>query len=224
MMSLSMNVKDRNGATQHVGFDTYPDHCPRCHRSIDIKSVDAAVLSDGSLQLVCRCSSAKCDQFFIATYSRDLRSGSYRLRGSAPWKAAETKFQETIAGMSPMFVEIYNQAMVAESQQLGQLVGIGLRKSLEFLVKDFAIHQSPDDAEKIRKVMLGVCIENYVHDPQIKETAKRAAWLGNDETHYVRKWDDKDIRDLKLLVRLTTNWIDNVLLTQKYLAEMPPGS
>ena len=54
----------------------------------------------------------------------------------------------------------------------------------------------------------------------MKECAKRAAWLGNDETHYTRKWEDKDVKDLKLLVHLTVNWIDNVLLTQKYISEM----
>jgi hypothetical protein len=54
----------------------------------------------------------------------------------------------------------------------------------------------------------------------VKECAKRAAWLGNDETHYTRKWETKDVSDLKLLVKLTVNWIDNVLLTEKYIAEM----
>lgn len=51
----------------------------------------------------------------------------------------------------------------------------------------------------------------------------RAVWLGNDETHYVRKWEEKDVNDLKLLVRLTVNWIDNVLLTKKYIADMSAG-
>jgi hypothetical protein len=54
----------------------------------------------------------------------------------------------------------------------------------------------------------------------VKACAKRAAWLGNDETHYVRKWTDKDVRDLKILITLTINWINNVLLTRKYTAEM----
>jgi hypothetical protein len=105
-----------------------------------------------------------------------------------------------------------------------QLVGIGLRKALEFLMKDFLIEQHPKEADAIKTTLLGGCIEKWVTDPNIKECAKRAAWLGNDETHYTRKWGDRDIEDLKRLVRLTTNWVDNVLLTKRYMAEMPPPS
>lgn len=142
-----------------------------------------------------------------------------------PWAPLEKKFAPMVAELSPMFVKIYNQALVAETQSLDQLVGIGLRKALEFLVKDFAKQQHPDDVEAIQKCPLATCIENYVSDANVKGCAKRAVWLGNDETHYVRKWEDKDIADLKLLVHLTTNWVDNVLLTQKYVAEMqPPGA
>ena len=89
-----------------------------------------------------------------------------------------------------------------------------------FLVKDFAVQQHPNEADKIRGMQLSPCIHAYVSDVNFKECAKRATWLGNDETHYVRKWEDQDIDDLKLLVRLTTNWVDNVLLTQKYVAQM----
>ena len=49
-------------------------------------------------------------------------------------------------------------------------------------------------------------------------------WLGNDETHYVRKWEEKDIRDLKILIRLTESWIQNSILTDKYLREMGGGA
>ena len=50
--------------------------------------------------------------------------------------------------------------------------------------------------------------------------AKRATWLGNDETHYYKKWPEKDISDLKILIQLTVNSIDNQLLIEKYEKEM----
>jgi len=132
-------------------------------------------------------------------------------------------FSETINEVSPSFVEIYNQAVSAESHDLDQLVGIGLRKSLEFLIKDFSCLQHPGKDEEIRTTLLSACITRYIDDVNVKECAKRAAWLGNDETHYTRRWDDRDINDLKLLVRLTVNWIENVILTKKYLSEMADG-
>lgn len=46
--------------------------------------------------------------------------------------------------------------------------------------------------------------------------AKGASWLGNDETHYVRKWKDKDISDLKKMIELTVYWISYELKTEEY--------
>lgn len=108
--------------------------------------------------------------------------------------------------------------------ELQQLVGCGLRKALEFLVKDFAIKQNPEHEESIKSTLLGQCIRTHIDDPNTKACAERAAWLGNDETHYVRKWTDKDIQDLKRLVKLTVNWVENAVLTQKYEADMPGQS
>jgi hypothetical protein len=44
------------------------------------------------------------------------------------------------------------------------------------------------------------------------------AWRGNDETEYTRKWEGRGIQALKLPVKLAVNWVENVLLTQKYAA------
>jgi hypothetical protein len=52
---------------------------------------------------------------------------------------------------------------------------------------------------------------------------KRAAWLGNDETHYVRKWEDKDLNDQKSLIEVTVHWIEMEAITNKILSEMPGG-
>ena len=70
------------------------------------------------------------------------------------------------------------------------------------------------------KTTLYNCIINYIDDPMTQSVAKRATWLGNDETHYLRKWEDKDIKDLKTLLQLTMNSIENQLLVQSYESEM----
>ncbi|MNF08429.1 hypothetical protein D3C80_2088550 [compost metagenome] len=63
-------------------------------------------------------------------------------------------------------------------------------------------------------------IEGFVTNENVKQCAKRAIWLGNDETHYVRKWVDKDIKDLKLLIQITVNWIQQEVITKKLLEDM----
>ena len=55
----------------------------------------------------------------------------------------------------------------------------------------------------------------------MRQCAERAVWLGNDETHYERKWIGKDLQDLKVLIRLTVNWIDGEALADGYVESMP---
>jgi hypothetical protein len=113
------------------------------------------------------------------------------------------------------------QASAAESYGLKQIAGVGYRKALEFLIKDYCTYTRPADEAEIRKVFLGECINRFVDDPKVKDCARRAVWLGNDETHYERKWADKDVGDLKTLINLTVLWIHSCELTKQYLAEMP---
>ncbi len=72
-------------------------------------------------------------------------------------------------------------------------------------------------------MQLAACIAKYVTNDRIKATAARAAWLGNDESHYVRKWEDKDLEDLKKLIQLTVHWIEMEELTDIAIREMPEG-
>jgi hypothetical protein len=129
-------------------------------------------------------------------------------------------FKPSITELSPDFCFIYNEAYAAEQMELNQISGVGYRKSLEFLVKDYLISLNSDKAENIKNNTLGNCI-NDIEDTRIKEIAKRATWLGNDETHYIRKWESKDVSHLKILIDLCINWIDTDIETKKILEDMP---
>lgn len=222
-MTIAFKLKDRSGAEEIFRFNRFPDKCPRCHRSIDVSPRHGSQVRREFAQILFRCSAIECDEVFIATYWFESRASEFQLRRVDPKTSVQAKFPDTVKAISPAFVQIFDQAIAAEAQGLDQLVGIGLRKSLEFLIKDFAISLHPDSSEKIRALMLSPCITEYISDANIKECAKRAAWLGNDEAHYTRKWDERDIEDLKLLVHLTTNWIDNSILTARYIEQMSPG-
>ena len=131
------------------------------------------------------------------------------------------RFPDEIGEISKDFLKIYKQAEGAEDSRFDEICGPGYRKALEYLIKDYCIQKNPDDSEAIKKSFLGNVIDSYISDPQIKNNAKRAAWLGNDETHFERKWNDKDIDDLKTLIQLTVNFIHSDWLTDKYKREMP---
>ncbi|NEZ46512.1 DUF4145 domain-containing protein [Clostridium niameyense] len=118
-------------------------------------------------------------------------------------------------------MEIFKQAQIAENLNLYQICGMGYRKALEFLIKDYCIKNCPDSKERIESQFLNKVINEYIKDSNMKECAKRATWLGNDETHYIRKWENKDINDLKKLIQLTMNYILNEEETEMYLQYMP---
>ena len=218
----TINVIDTSGHQFDIQVNGYPDKCPICHTSVFPRFVAGACDSQvrDKPQAVFRCTNKACGRLFIADYHGS--SGILQLGKTEPVYPKSETFSKEINEASPTFVEIYNQSLASQSANLHQLTGIGLRKALEFLVKDFAIHEHSDKTDAIKATPLGQCIEQYISDDRIRTCAKLAAWLGNDETHYVRKWEDKDISDLRILIRLTVNWIENHLLTEQYKKMMMP--
>jgi hypothetical protein len=117
--------------------------------------------------------------------------------------------------MSPRFVEIYHQAESAEQFGLTELCGVGYRKALEFLVKDFAISYYPGESEKIRALQLSPCISSYIDNQQLKDLARASAWIGNDETHYTRKHEDYNLEHLKTYIDAIVSYITFNLTAQE---------
>jgi hypothetical protein len=150
-----------------------------------------------------------------------ITAGGGRLFRTRPFEPAQITFAECIQEVSPKFCEIYDQAHKAEGFSLLQVCGVGYRKALEFLIKDYLIKKHPEDEAAIKAKPLGRCIDDDVEDPKTKAVAKRATWLGNDETHYQRLWIDKDLSDLKTLITLVLYWIEAEHLTEEALTSMP---
>ena len=225
-MNRQVTVTTAAGAQRGVRLIGYPDQCPRCHSRQVPKLVGTVATSDNVYRDVeegFQCTHAQCGSLFIAIYLFDHPDSppAYKFLRAIPLKPENPQLPELVTSLSPTFSETYAQALVAESLNLTQLTGIGLRKALEFLVKDFAVTENPNDRETILKKPLATCIRDYIGDASVRETATRATWLGNDETHYLRKWEDRDVGDLKVLIRLTINGIENILLARKYITEMP---
>jgi uncharacterized UPF0160 family protein len=163
---------------------------------------------------------------FIVNYVLTQRTSGiyYKYFGPATRLSIDKKtFEDAIQNISSEFCDIYNQALEAETMGLNKISGPGYRKAFEFLVKDYVISQTESDVEieNVKKCFLGTAIEKYIEDKRIKKMAKRAAWLGNDETHYIRKWENKDITDLKNLIELVIHYINMDEISKQYEEEMP---
>jgi hypothetical protein len=222
---IAFNARMANSAQSNVQLDLSPDVCPICHSSIVAMDMGANFLYNGvRLERVLQCPNTSCQVLFIAQYERHHQNAAvYNWKRSVPFEFIPTTLTETIKSVSPDFCEIYGQAEKAEQHGLSLVAGPGYRKALEFLIKDYACGLHGDKKAEIEKMLLGACIAEYVKSEQIKQIAKRAVWLGNDETHYVRKWADKDLNDLKKLISLTLHWIEAEKLSADIIKDMPEG-
>ncbi|MFH0953063.1 MAG: hypothetical protein V1873_01905 [Verrucomicrobiota bacterium] len=239
-MPHQITAVDETGQQHIISINKFPDTCPACQTSVKPQPIIGHYLSEGDhkIRVSFICPADDCKEMFIAAYntrSTSVQNAMCNLVETTILRAANAvTFPDAVAKLSPVFCTTYNQSLVAEENGLDQIAGPGYRKSLEFLIKDFIIHYKfRSDASKaaaVAKAFLATCIEQFIDEDRIKHCAKRAAWLGNDETHYTRKWEEKDLRDLKALVNMTVNWIDLVIQSDEYLKAMPekqgvlPGS
>jgi len=199
----------------------YPQDCPSCHKKI-IPNYNGAVFSNDLIQIsaLLTCPDPYCETSFAANYLTENNSGHFYFKRIFKIKPKQQIFNDEITKLSPSFIKIFNEAYFAEQHDLLEICGVGYRKALEFLIKDYLINKIPDKEEQIKSALLGKCINDFVSDLRIKETAKRAIWLGNDHTHYVKKWENKDLSDLKILIKLSVNWIESELLTETFINSM----
>lgn len=205
-----------------------PDTCAACGKGISPifcyqYSVDVWRAYDGFLQIVFRCPRKECQRLFVALYGaeRGYAGAVLILRRTYLMDFVEfEKFPESVSSISSQFEVIYNQSKIADENGLHLIAGPGYRKALEFLVKDYLIRSDPQNEETIKKEQLGAAIKR-IKEKRIEACASRAAWLGNDETHYIRKWEDKDLQDLKNLIKMVVDWIDLVERSDEYEAAMP---
>lgn len=70
-------------------------------------------------------------------------------------------------------------------------------------------------------MFLDACINKYIDDTRISAAAKRANWIGNDETHFEKRYEDKDINDMKRLLSIVVHRVSMDLELKDYEEEMP---
>ena len=194
-----------------------PRTCPICGTAIDAQVLSSFFIQNSNLAysifILFFCHS--CESCFMGMYRCDNPSSGQPNRllklQFAPEGEDVSLFSDRIASLSPKFVEIYHQSELAEQWGLSEICGMGYRKALEFLVKDFAISTCPESSEIIKTTPLSPCISKYIDSRRIKTLAKASTWIGNDETHYTRKHESFSISDLKSFITAMVTFIDSEL-------------
>lgn len=199
--------------------------CPICKHAISptlINGIYSEREDYGHIWLFNYC--VACKTPFISKYSTDIfdYTGIYHYQGSFPSIYKPSSHDTFIETMSPRYYNILHQAEEAESLRLDEIAGVGYRKAVEILVKDYVVSLDLNAKKEILDEPLGQCIEKRIENKDIKKLAKRCAWLGNDEVHYYRKHEGKDVEDLKELIEALVYFIKMNQIFERSL-EIEPG-
>nr|WP_321316049.1 hypothetical protein [uncultured Ligilactobacillus sp.] len=201
-----------------------PEYCPMCEHNMCPIILSNAIISDVPIIKKSAISSDIYQVSFIArcTKCRHLYTNIFEVYPDNQYRpqilkdvyfeirmpTVNVELPEIINSVSPKFVKIYTQALQAEKLNLDELAGMGLRKAIEFLIKDYAIKNNPKSKEDIKKYFLSKVINDFIEDNTLKKLAEGAVWIANDETHYVKEWPNKDINDIKQYIKCFINYIE----------------
>ncbi len=222
-MNKLITASSLNPDIENESFDLpVPTQCPICSIAYFDKPLAAYYIEsetflgghETNIYAIYFC--PHCEHVFLVQYSSSGHSAYYGRHRTGyithvyPSPSGKTNFTDHIKNLSPKFIEIYHQSEEAEHIGLTEICGMGYRKALEFLVKDFAIYSHPDKQTEIEspKMILSKCIADYIDSEKIKVMAKASSWIGNDETHYSHTHEKYNVKDLKRFINTTAAFIE----------------
>jgi hypothetical protein len=195
-----------------------PSQCPHCHNGIEPRLI-AQNIEKGVNYSIWRCNFRDCRQQFIAVH-QVFGQARAKFVGFLDGTPIGPYWPETIKKLKSKFIETYNQALKAESSGLDEIAGMGFRKAIEYLVKDYLIQRDDSLTGKIEdKLLASVISENFIQpqEADLKDLLQRATWLGNDMTHYLKYHENFDINDLKELIQLVMDEIHSIEQKRHYI-------
>lgn len=215
-----------DGSEEYTYTVPVQSNCPCCHNGANPIILDGFYhttspycMFDYPARAYAFCLCTSCEKLFVMPYGGNSLKHLTPL-SPFPQYAAQPEFNKEVQELSPAFCKIFSQAAEAEAQGLSDICGLGYRKALEFLVKDYVKHLHQEDADPIESESLGATIKRINND-RIQTLAQRAAWLGNDETHYVRRHLDRDVSDMKTFINAMLNFIVSELSFEDALSISP---
>ena len=163
----------------------------------------------------CKCTSCGKTFFFACEYDKENLHDPLTI----PTISFTPYTNEILASISERFIDMYNQALQAEFNGNIELAAIGYRSALEILIKDFAISELKQDPEKVVRKKLNDAIGEYLNQSELVATADVVRILGNDYTHYRRKYPEQDFELLKKYMEIFIKQIEVL-----YMINHPPVS
>lgn len=222
LLKIDLQTNQEGHRVTTIFYTDIPDICPSCNMGINPRIIHAYRENDHchEAKVVFQCPKDTCHNIFIGTFKGF--GELYHFKYAEPLGIKAPDFSDEIHSISESFVVIYNDAFQAEKRGFSQICGAVYRKALEFLIKEYVIHNSDDESirEKIKNMYLAKVIKDYIPNEKIKFVAENAVWLVNEDTDYYWVWKRKDVDVIKMLIELTVLWIEMELKTQALNKEM----
>ena len=203
-----------------------PSTCPHCHNGIEPRQLhqysDKGPEKTFVNYSLWKCTFRECGRLFVAVYVLHGQ-GRHSFKGFLDGSPIGPHWPESIQKIESKFMATYMQAMQAECLGLDEISGMGYRKAIEYLVKDYVIYKNSALRGQIEDTLLAKVISENFTDAQesdLKELLQRATWLGNDMTHYLKYHENFDINDLKELIKLVMDEIHSIEQKRHYIANI----
>lgn len=196
-----------------------PSICPHCGIGTDASLVNKTHFSANGMMLLiaaAKCTACGKEFFFTCLHNNDPVAKTVCLYPDKPFTPY---VNDTLSKISERFIEMYNQALFSEHGGNLDLAAIGYRASLEILVKDYAINELKEPPQDVEKKSLFSAIGDYLHQSELISTADVIRILGNDHTHYKRKYPQHDFSLLKFYMEIFLKQIEAA-----YMINHPPVS
>lgn len=194
----------------------FSELCPHCSHSIHPELIswsgECFTLDElpNFINTILECPHCKKQYFEIlqSTNYRSLDKPVYHSIKVYPVPTPIINLPSGVLTDYPKFHKIYLEAAIAENNNLFEICGMGYRKALEALVKQYAIELFPDEEETIHGELLLPTIKR-LNSPKITTLATAAAWLGNDHAHLITKHPEYDLEQLKSFINALCQFIQS---------------
>lgn len=174
-----------------------PSICPCCGLGINPEILTYSSNSSDTSELGVVYACPACHKVFFAKYT--WIQGYFSFSAIYPHEMIKLSIPMGIKESYPVFYRLYAQSAYAEAHHLIDICGMGYRKAVETLVKQYLQETFPEEKGKILSEPLGSSIKRIPY-PKIQVLAKAATWIGNDETHIVKKNPDYGIPEMKSFI------------------------
>lgn len=196
-----------------------PSVCPHCGFGTDAPLHQKGTFSfNGHYLFIATCTCTACGKNFF--FSCEYNFGKTDYDPIIYPSIAFTPYSNDIfEKISPRFTDMYNQALQSEFHKNIELAAVGYRSALEILIKDYAINELGLNPEEVRSKKLCSAIGTYLNQEDLVKTADVVRILGNDYTHYERKYPQHDFELLKGYMEIFLKQIE-----VQYMINHPPVS